>query len=478
MNLSHCVAPATAAAAMWRWGERYNSRSRADESTSWRIVESPPRSRKERAAKRRGSPPSAASTARASGGDDCGHIVAANASEHAVSKSVTTPVTQPVTKQVTKSRRSLHWRKRNSEPQTPTKPQPAAARGSLDGDCESDLPTSHEAGRSAAAAASNPPSPVLHPQDSNPALSRSSGELVVMTWNLMRDFKHFNSKNPAFAWESREPRIIKVIQDANPSILTLQECIDLPGQPIVKFLNKLKGLGYEFEVFCDVDGNNTKQLRVVTLWKPALYRLSSKTLWLSPDYASSRPALEWGQVVARPVGVSCFLHPYGDMPLWVFNVHMGHAEFEKSQSCYALVQMVADTCMSSGQAALAMGDFNVFTESDIYNLRGIITDNNLCPMTDLAVDARTVLGDLPAPCTFVSSSIDSQRLLPGQCGDRLDHVFGRKVTLNGAAKVWNKTMLPVEPPFLLLQDQFPSDHLPLVLRVNCLASVLVKHTTP
>jgi endonuclease/exonuclease/phosphatase family metal-dependent hydrolase len=289
-----------------------------------------------------------------------------------------------------------------------------------------------------------------------------------MTWNLMRDFKHYNSKNPAFAWESREPRIIKVIQDANPSILTLQECIDLPGQPIITFLNKLKGLGYEFDVFMDTQGNNAKQLRVVTLWKPSLYRHTSKTLWLSPDYHSSHPAVEWGQTVARPVGVSCFLHPYGDRPLWVFNVHLGHSELEKSASCHALVQMVADTCAASTQQAfVVMGDFNVFESSDMYNLRGIMTDNDTCPMTDLAIEARTILGDLPSPGTFVSSSIDSQQLHPGQCGDRLDHVFGRHVSLSGFARVWNKTMLPEEPPFLVLKDQFPSDHLPLVLRLNC-----------
>jgi endonuclease/exonuclease/phosphatase family metal-dependent hydrolase len=316
-----------------------------------------------------------------------------------------------------------------------------------------------------------PPSAAVRPVE-QPACAvneqtQNRKSLTVMTWNLMRDFPHFLSPNPAFAWHNREPRIIKIIQDVDPDILTLQECIDLPQEPILRFLNKLKPLGYDFEIFTDVQGKNHKQLKVVTCWKQnSIYRHSSRTLWLSPTPTDSQPASAWRQKVARPIGVSCFMHSFSDRPLWVWNTHLGHSEIEKKLSCELLVQLMSEICIGR-HASVLMGDFNIFARSDCYNLRSILTGNNKYRMQDLGVNARTIIGDYAMPNTFVSSSIDREQLPRGCVGDRLDHCFGRFVSLDGPMRVWNKTMLAEEPPFLHYQDVFPSDHLPITGNLFC-----------
>lgn len=292
-----------------------------------------------------------------------------------------------------------------------------------------------------------------------------TSSLCVMTWNIMRDFPHFHSSNPAFAWHNREPRIIALIKDVNADIIGLQECIDLPGEPILKFLHKLKSLGYDFEIFTDMYGNNDKQLKVVTLWKrDSIYKHSSYTRWLSPQCQDSKPAVEWHQKVARPVGVSCFMHMHSNKPMWIWNTHLGHSEFEKEMSCNLLIDLIAERT-ASDHAVVLLGDFNLFKKSE--RLRYILTHNAKCPLQDLGREATTILDSRTMPNTFVSSSIDSIQLPPGSIGDRLDYQFGYRVSLDGPARIWNKTMLDVEPPYLQQPDVFPSDHLPLVTRLFC-----------
>lgn len=308
-----------------------------------------------------------------------------------------------------------------------------------------------------------------------------AGDYRIMTFNLMRDDAHEYHKSGKWSWSIRESQVLRVIVDANPDVLCLQEMRDLlPLHPARDFLEKLKVLGYDYSEH--VDFNNVR-LRVVTAWKREVFKLvHRRTLFLNSDNVESSVfysanAKELHRSV-RPLGCDTLISQKQRGPLLhVWNAHLGHSTAEKQWAVQMLPPKMLHYCGATACSVLCM-DGNFFTQSGGLEQRAALCNNSAYPLHDLTANARlftqpttdlkinkgtSILG------TWIGTSIDSYALSPLQLGDPLDIIAGYNVIATKSF-IYNKSMHERgESPFLQQNDVFCSDHLPLIVTLKLLS---------
>lgn len=298
-------------------------------------------------------------------------------------------------------------------------------------------------------------------------IPKTADVIRIASYNIMRDFVHEEHTNH-LKWHQREDRILKTIANIDADILCLQECNDLPNYDILSFLEKLSDqLHYTYSVHTDTQNNNTKKLRVTTLYKSPIQCVEKQTFWLSPNPISSVPAYEWQQKVARPIGMNAFTIPTTkDKLLYVWNTHFGHHFDEKHKSALLVPQLMKKYTGMNNFGVLC-GDFNTFSQ----NNQGDFLRNTICnsslpdfSLMNLGEKSKTYLGSSSDKGTFVGTSIDRYKPPLGTIGDQLDHIFITNNCLTNKKNtpeliIYNSTELPNEPEYLQQYDQFPSDHL-------------------
>lgn len=294
----------------------------------------------------------------------------------------------------------------------------------------------------------------------------------VMSYNIMRDDLHENHRSQKYKWKFRERRLLKVILDADSDIVCLQECRDLPQHPIVNFLKQLKVLGYDYSEHFD---SNNIRLRVVTLWKRGIFKLlHTRTFWLNSDNVESstfftEEAKKLHKTI-RPIGFDILIPQvntnHKTTPIHVWNTHLGHTTAEKNWSVDILPKLMLQYSGANSAAVLCM-DANFFDAHSGLEQRKQLCENKQYEMQDLTFKAKFIL---PHPKfdkyerlgSFCGSSIDIHKPKYHEIGDALDIITAHNCSLL-RSWIWNKTMLDTEPPLFENYDDFPSDHLPLVV---------------
>jgi len=328
----------------------------------------------------------------------------------------------------------------------------------------------------------------------------------VMSLNLMRDEAH--EKSEATKWSNRQGRFIKLIEDAKPTLLGLQECRDLlkSNEPFFKVKRALKKLEYQISVH---ENKEFPELRICNLWKfdSPLTHLESFTFWLNPhDYKASISAEEWNQKKPRPLGCDLFKIGNTNQMLLLYNTHLGHSELEKNESIKVIKTIMIDQLIQikkkynlksySYISTVFLGDCNFF-----YDMQGQEQRKHLCSvlsinptnvseektflesmqqntqsnevkltfqLKDWTRCASLILGDNKKGQehgTFIGSSIDSKKPKLGECGNALDIIAGDNIQLL-KAYIWNKTMLDPEPQYLANYDMGISDHEALLVKLS------------
>lgn len=276
----------------------------------------------------------------------------------------------------------------------------------------------------------------------------------VMSYNIDNAFRE--EEYDKTKWNNRSPKVIKIINEANPDIVCLQELRDLPGTSVNRFLSKFN----QYHFVIARRNPSTFAFGQATLYKrEKAFPLISFPEWFTPTLEEASDAgnnmvlctkfsLVHNEEILKNIS-----------PFWVFNTQFGIDEQIKTKSCYRLLEIIEKNAKKDPY--IVCGDFNFFPDKDGDAQRAILTKN----MQDLGKNAQTLAGK-KVEGTFIGYEHNQFKANLENMVSRLDHIFGSKTVQKvGPAILYTKTMLDKEPEELTTRD-YPSDHLPLIVKLK------------
>jgi endonuclease/exonuclease/phosphatase family metal-dependent hydrolase len=299
----------------------------------------------------------------------------------------------------------------------------------------------------------------------------------------------------ATKWNNRYPRVKQLIDAVDADIVCLQEmrwlgdanhlargpCRDPLQLPNTLSVNRFLASFDQYHSKVEYRNGSPLAFGQAILYKPQkLFPLKVVTRWLSdtPEVPSDTwpikpngspgfgylvlgvqflPVKEEVSVVNGRTA-TCVKFIANATPFWVFNTHFGMEEDIKDKSCVALLKIVKG--LVGTDEFLVCGDFNFFSDRDGEKQRAVLTQE----WNDLGKGART-LGGKEVSGTFIGYDHDQFKADLKTCGSRLDHVFSSRGLTAVEKVLYTRTMLEEEPEELTTR-LYPSDHLPLVVRVQ------------
>ncbi len=161
------------------------------------------------------------------------------------------------------------------------------------------------------------------------ALSAVAQQITVAGYNA----RHVELDEGALAWEARRGVVLKILSEAAPDLLLLQEAAEEQREDLLAGLEWLRCAG------CDVEFDNHNAI----FYRPELLKLlQAGSFWLSdtPDVAYSE---SWGNEVPRFVTWARFETMDSGRQLVVYNTHLDHAhQGSRVRSLEAIVVHAAE----------------------------------------------------------------------------------------------------------------------------------------
>lgn len=288
-----------------------------------------------------------------------------------------------------------------------------------------------------------------------------------------------------FSWDSRKERVFKLILDESPDVVCFQEIRnEKDGNSVADIWNALGKQGYDVISF----RNNPSSLSFVNViaYKTSKLALDKTYRWWAsntPDQFSDSWGNGWGRVTLMakfyPVtknakNVEC--PDFEAEPIYVANLHNGLKHVERLNANINTVKQI-DQLVQRGHVFVC-GDYNSFPDDGGGEELKIFENAHF---KDLSKNLKTAEG-VAVSGSFIGFSYDKYRSPEGTFGSQLDHIFYKCFTnsnkqqykfdchvnvqkYNDRLEIQAKT----ERDLLIGQngketrDDFPSDHLPLIV---------------
>ncbi len=224
-------------------------------------------------------------------------------------------------------------------------------------------------------------------------------------------------------WENRVPLVCSIIKEYKPSSFGVQEahwewmkalCANLPEYDYV-------GVGRD-------DGDKDGEFSAVFYLKDEFTASENGNFWLSetPD----KPSLGWDAACIRNATYVKLTHKESGKEYIHFNTHLDHVGINAQINGVKMIQEKAASF--GGLPVVCTGDFNVYQDSECYN---VMVSANMG-------DSRKMAPDTDDCYTF-------HGFRPEEIRERIDFVFVDKATVKPLSfKVINK----------LVDGEFYSDH--------------------
>ena len=252
--------------------------------------------------------------------------------------------------------------------------------------------------------------------------------VTLMTYNV----RHAILDDGTHSWPNRRGGVIERVRAADPDILGVQECT---GEQQVELAAGLPE--YEWVGVADEPGSGEHvPIGVRSPWE----MLDAETTWLSES--GDPGTVGWDAEYPRVVTMAVVRHQSGQR-LTICNTHFDHVGKRARRESARLLRERVDA-RPPDQPVAVLGDFNAEPGSVPYEiLTGPDFERELR-------DARTVASERTGPeTTFTEFG-------PVADGRILDHVF---VTTNLDVSRYSVDATAVD-------GEFPSDHLPVVVRLT------------
>lgn len=306
--------------------------------------------------------------------------------------------------------------------------------------------------------------------------------LRVLQYNIdmaLREEDYDNTK-----WTNRCARVRAVLEQSNADVICLQELRTLPvdgqAQTPEQFLSSIKGYRFCLEY----RSPNPLSFGQAILYKAdRFFALSTCKRWLSdtPTVFSE----SWPSDSALPhlrtsivSGVHLAVMNKDDVlagaldsavsSFWVFTTHYNLAEYVKTRSCHATIEIVKSLTSADNTPWVLTGDLNFFPDGDGDTQRALLTSAGF---RDLGQKAVTSQGGVPLDATFVGFEHDLHRKpSPFTSASRLDHIFASAPfeVVSNPILITNTMNPQLDGAIAELSspNSLPSDHLPLLVEIG------------
>lgn len=260
--------------------------------------------------------------------------------------------------------------------------------------------------------------------------------LILLSYNLRLD----TTRDGPHAWPCRKNAVIKLLRKLQPDICGLQEALPHQLREVVR------GLGCSWVGLARDDGWKSGEYNPILYQPQRLELVQTNTYWLSetPHIPGS---LGWDAQLPRIVTWARLRERASGRELVVFNTHLEwEGEGARVESARRLPAQVAE--IRRDAPAVLLGDFNTTEDAPPYRLITRPEDPAL-GLLDARYLSRT-------PHQGPTASTNDWQVLDAP-ETRIDYVFvTRKLDVLSHRLVDERT----------LPGNFPSDHLPLEVRLE------------
>jgi endonuclease/exonuclease/phosphatase family metal-dependent hydrolase len=231
-----------------------------------------------------------------------------------------------------------------------------------------------------------------------PTEQRRAADIRAMTFNIRLDLE----SDGANAWPHRRQLVAALIRHEAPDLLGTQEVIVHQKRYLEEQFP-----GYTFVGVGRDDGAEGGEFSPLA-WRTARFEmLDSGTFWLSPT--PDVPSKGWDAALPRIATWAVLRDRESGRTIRVLNTHFDHVGTEARANA---ARMIAEWAAEGDMPAIVMGDFNVPTGSEPYEVLATTAQSGLA-------DARTISRSPPygPPGTFTGFDIMAAPDTP------IDHIF-------------------------------------------------------
>jgi len=278
------------------------------------------------------------------------------------------------------------------------------------------------------------PMTLLHPSmNEESGMAQTSSEITIMSYNIRYD----NPDGGINAWPNRKDHVAEMVADVySADIIGVQEALKHQLDDL-----QARMPGYSWVGVGRDDGKEKGEFSPIFYKTDRFDLISTNTFWLSesPDRPGSR---SWDAAITRIATWARFSDHESGREFYVINTHFDHRGEEARVESARLITEFIDG-LDDGVPVLLTGDFNVTEESEAY---AVLADS---PFLN---DARYLSEEGHEGPT--ASFSDWETLQPEE--SRIDYIF-----MNS-----NVTVLSHKIADDRYDGRFPSDHLPVIARVE------------
>ena len=289
------------------------------------------------------------------------------------------------------------------------------------------------------------------------ALCAQAQALYVGSYNIR--YQNQGDADAGNGWQQRLPVICGQILFEHPDIFGTQEVLESQRQDLLRQLPDYDCIGLGRD-----DGQHGGEHANIFFDKNKVKLLDHGDFWLSEN--PDRPGLGWDAACVRICTWGSFELKNSCLKFFFFNLHMDHVgTIARSEGAKLVVQRIRE--IAKGQPVVLTGDFNVDQTNEIYS---IFTESGLL------VDSYE-----KAQMRFAENGTFNSWDPELKTASRIDHVFvspsfavERYGVLTNAywsekpqtAEPIKGTDAPQEITFQKYQKRLPSDHYPVLVRLQ------------
>jgi endonuclease/exonuclease/phosphatase family metal-dependent hydrolase len=263
-----------------------------------------------------------------------------------------------------------------------------------------------------------------------PAIAQDTRSLSVMTFNI----RYNNPDDSIYSWDQRKQMVFHVLQSEHPDIIGFQEALN--GQ-VAELVDEMEG--YEWTGVGRDDGKTAGEFVPVFFNSGIFKKKESGTFWLSetPDIPGS---VSWKTACTRIVTWVRLKEKSSGMEFFVFNTHFDHVSgLARERSAGLLLSRIGQ--LAGDLPVIVTGDFNATPSDRAYKI-----------LTGTLKDTRSAAPEQDSAYTFVGFPAKPDP------GNVIDFIFVKPLK---NTRIEQYRIIDYHEG-----DRFPSDHLPVSVRIQ------------
>lgn len=287
--------------------------------------------------------------------------------------------------------------------------------------------------------------------------SASAQDLVVASYNIRNDTS--KDVKSGDAWSQRCPQVCGIIEVRDFDVFGAQE---VKHNQLIDMCNALPG--YAYVGVGREDGATGGEYSPVFYKKDRFALLDGGTFWLT-DGDTTTPVKGWDARYKRICSWVRLKDKECKRVFWFFNLHMDHrGTVARRESSRLILKKIAEIA-NPNEPVILTGDFNVDQHNEIYSIianSGVLVDSYV-----VAEKRFTPNGTFNAfkPQAWTDRRIDHIYISPSWKAlsyDVATNVYWTEV--KDAAQTTGD--FPKEQKLKVYQTRMPSDHFPIVVKLN------------